>query len=378
MVNLEWISINHLMIYWSSMEVLKKLSKEYSLFLSILTFVGIGYFEHQLSSSTIGNLVGLGILFVVIIYSAMSVAHHAEMLAEKFGEPYGTLILTMSAVIVEIVIIVIMMMHAHNPNLARDTIYSAIMLDINGLLGVAAIIGGLKYGEQPYNVDSSNSYLSMLLVAIGIAMVLPEFLSVEYHMRFMMFNVVVFILLYIIFTRVQLMSHRYFFEYKNSDECEDEKCHDTHSINAWYHSFILVISIVAIGVLAEMLSLFMNHTLEHFGMPLAIGAVMVAVISAAPELITAIRAAVDNRMQTVINIALGASLATVLLTIPAVIVVSYLMGMELNLSLTPIQTMMISLTLLVSIVNFNDGETNVLEGFLHFILFVVFCFLLFV
>jgi Ca2+:H+ antiporter len=122
----------------------------------------------------------------------------------------------------------------------------------------------------------------------------------------------------------------------------------------------------------------MNHTLEHFGMPLAIGAVMVAVISAAPELITAIRAAVDNRMQTVINIALGASLATVLLTIPAVIVVSYMMDMELNLSLTPIQTMMISLTLLVSMVNFNDGETNVLEGFLHFILFVVFCFLLFV
>jgi Ca2+:H+ antiporter len=111
---------------------------------------------------------------------------------------------------------------------------------------------------------------------------------------------------------------------------------------------------------------------------MAIGAVGVAVISAAPELITAVRAAVDNRMQTVINIALGASLATVLLTIPAVIVVSYFMGMELNLSLTPVQTMMIALTLLVSMVNFNDGETNMLEGFLHFILFVVFAFLVFV
>ena len=110
-----------------------------------------------------GNLIGFGILFAVIIYSAMSVAHHAEMLAEKFGEPYGTLILTMSAVIVEIVIIVIMMSHAQSPELARDTIYAAVMLDINGLLGIAAIIGGIKYGEQPYNVDSSNSYLSMLL-----------------------------------------------------------------------------------------------------------------------------------------------------------------------------------------------------------------------
>ena len=363
------------------MSLLKQFSQEYSLFAAILAFAGIGHFEHTLVQSTLGNLIGFGILFAVIIYAAMSVAHHAEMLAEKFGEPYGTLILTMSAVIVEIVIIVIMMMHAHNPELARDTIYSAVMLDINGLLGVAAIIGGLKYGEQPYNVDSSNSYLSMLLVAIGIAMVLPGFLEPQYYQRFMMFNVVVFIFLYIIFTRVQLKSHKYFFEYKSErkEACvEQGECHPHEEINAWYHAFNLVVSIVVIGALAEILSVFMGNTLERFGLPLAIGAVGVAVISAAPELITAVRAAVDNRMQTVINIALGASLATVLLTIPAVIVVSYLLEMELNLSLTPIQTMMISLTLLVSMVNFNDGETNVLEGFLHFILFVVFVFLLFV
>jgi Ca2+:H+ antiporter len=363
------------------MQILKDFSKEYSLFLAIIAYFGISHFEHTLVGSTFGNLLGFGILFVVIIYSAMSVAHHAEMLAEKFGEPYGTLILTISAVIVEIVIIVIMMTHAHNPELARDTIYSAVMLDINGLLGIAAIIGGIKYGEQPYNVDSSNSYLSMLLVAIGIAMVLPEFIDPVYHIRFMMFNVVVFVFLYIIFTRIQLTSHKYFFEYQSSEEkaCEEGEICEAHpEINAWYHAINLVVSIVVIGVLAEILSVFMGNTLEVYGLPLAIGAVGVAVISAAPELITAVRAAVDNRMQTVINIALGASLATVLLTIPAVIVVSYFMGMELNLSLTPIQTMMIALTLLVSMVNFNDGETNVLEGFLHFILFVVFAFLVFV
>jgi Ca2+:H+ antiporter len=363
------------------MQLLKQFSKEYSLFLAILTFIGISYFEHTLVQSTMGNLIGFGILFVVIIYAAMSVSHHAEMLAEKFGEPYGTLILTMSAVIVEIIIIVIMMIHAHNPELARDTIYSAVMLDINGLLGIAAIIGGIKYGEQPYNVDSSNSYLSMLLVAIGIAMVLPEFLDPVYHMRFMMFNVVVFIFLYIIFTRVQLTSHKYFFEYNDKADtacAEGEICEPHHQINGWYHAINLVISIIVIGVLAEILSVFMGNTLDTFGLPTAIGAVGVAVISAAPELITAVRAAIDNRMQTVINIALGASLATVLLTIPAVILVSYYLGMELNLSLTPVQTMMIALTLLVSMVNFNDGETNVLEGFLHFILFVVFVFLLFV
>ncbi|WP_295420443.1 calcium:proton antiporter [Sulfurovum sp.] len=362
------------------MQFLKDFSKEYSLFLAIVTYFVISHFEHTLVQTTAGNLIGFAVLFAVIAYAAMSVAHHAEMLAEKFGEPYGTLILTISAVIVEIVIIVIMMIHEHNAVLARDTIYAAVMLDINALLGLAAIIGGIKHGEQPYNVDSSNSYLSMLLVAIGIAMVVPHFMDAAHIDRYMMFNVVMFILLYITFTRIQVKSHRYFFEY-NAEAIEackaDEQC-EVHEINGWYHSINLVLSIIAIGVLSEILAIFMSNTLQAYGLPLAIGAVGVALISAAPELFTAVRAALDNRMQTVINIALGASLATILLTIPAVILVTRYMDMGLNLAITPVQGVMLGLTLLVSIVNFNDGETNVLEGFLHVILFVVFAFLLFV
>lgn len=362
------------------MQVLKDFSKEYSLFLAIITYFIISYFEHTLVQTTMGNLIGFGVLFAVIIYAAMSVAHHAEMLAEKFGEPYGTLILTISAVVVEIVIIAIMMVHEHNPQLARDTIYSAIMLDINALLGLAAIIGGIKYGEQPYNVDSSNSYLSMLLVAIGIAMVIPHFMDAAHIDNFMMFNVVMFILLYITFTRIQVASHKYFFEYEHSETeaCEIDGHCQPHKINGWYHSVNLIVSIIAIGVLSEILAIFMSNTLSTYGLPLSIGAVGVAVISAAPELITAVRAALDNRMQTVVNIALGASLATILLTVPAVILVTRYMGMDLDLAITPVQGVMLGLTLLVSIVNFNDGETNMLEGFLHVILFVVFVYLLFI
>ncbi|RLA63665.1 MAG: calcium:proton antiporter [Epsilonproteobacteria bacterium] len=362
------------------MQVLKDFSKEYSLFLAIITFFVMQHYEHSLVQSMGGNVLGFAILFGVIIYAAMNVAHHAEMLAKKFGEPYGTLILTFSAVVVEIVIIIIMMMHAENPTLARDTIYAAIMLDINGLLGIAAIIGGIKYGEQAYNVDSSNSYLSMLLVAIGISMVLPHFVAETHSNMFMLFTVLAFVLLYVTFTRIQLKSHRYFFKYNNTENnCEEEKHCEVHTeINAWYHGFNLVAYIVAIGALAEVLSVFMGNTLATFELPLAIGAVGVALISASPELIVAVRAALDNRMQTVINIALGASLATILLTIPSVIIMSYYMGMEVQLAITPVQGVMLGLTLLVSIVNFNDGETNVLEGFLHFILFIVFAFLLFI
>lgn len=363
------------------MQVLKDFSKEYSLFSAILAFAVISYFEHTLVQSTVGNIIGFGVLFAVIIYSAMSVAHHAEMLAEKFGEPYGTLILTISAVIVEIVIIAIMMLHEHNPVLARDTIYAAIMLDINALLGLAAIIGGIKYGEQPYNVDSSNSYLSMLLVAIGIAMVVPHFMDAAHIDNYMMFNVVLFILLYITFTRIQVASHKYFFEYEAKEEkevCTEEGVCNVHKINGWYHSINLIAAIIAIGVLSEILAVFMGNTMKTYGLPLSIGAVGVAIISASPELITAVRAALDNRMQTVVNIALGASLATVLLTVPAVILVTRYMGMDIQLAITPVQGVMLGLTLLVSIVNFNDGETNMLEGFLHVILFVVFVYLLFI
>ncbi len=359
---------------------MKEFFKEYPLFLSIIALLVFGTYEHTLAETLTGNLVGFLVIFGVIIYSSMSVAHHAELLAEKFGEPYGTMILTMSAVIVEIVIISIMMLHEENPTLARDTIYSAIMLDINGLLGFAAIVGGLKYGEQPYNVDSSNSYLSMLMVALGVAMVIPDFIEPAFYDAFMLFNVVIFILLYLVFTRVQLKDHRYFFQYKNEGVPEElhTHAHEGEEINALYHTLLLVVSIVMIGLLSEILAVFMSNDIEYFGLPLALSAVGVAVISASPELITAVRAALANRMQTVINIALGASLATVLLTIPAVIVIGRATGLEVTLGLTPIQGVMLGLTLLVSMINFSDGETNMLEGFLHVILFSLFAFLLFV
>jgi len=356
--------------------MIKQFIKEYPLWISILALAIIIPLEHTLASTSTGNLIGFTILFAVIIYAALNVAHHAEVLAHKYGEPYGTLILTIAAVLVEIVIIVIMMAHSHNPVLARDTIYSAVMLDINGLLGIAAIIGGIKYGEQKYNVDSTNSYMSMILVSMGIAMVIPHFIEAEKLTMYFNFTIVMFILLYIIFTRVQLKEHRYFFVYHEGEEGVQHE--DTSHINGAYHAVILVLSIIMIGLLSEVLSVFMENNLKEFGLPLALGAFSVAIISASPELITAVKAAANDNMQTVVNIAIGASLATVLLTIPAVLIVTKYMGMEIDLALTPIQGIMLGLTFLAGIIHFNDGETNVLEGFVHFVLFIVFFFLMFV
>jgi Ca2+:H+ antiporter len=356
--------------------MLKTFMKEYPLFISLIALAVVIPFEHTLAHTSIGNMIGFVGLFAVIIYSALNVAHHAEVLAHKYGEPYGTLILTIAAVLVEIVIILIMMNHSHNPTLARDTIYSAIILDINGLLGLAAIVGGIKHGEQQYNVDSTNSYMSMILVAVGISMVIPHFVDVKNLSSYYTFMIVMFIVLYLIFTRIQLKEHRYFFQYKNDEEQEaddDEK----NKINGFYHASILIISIILIGFLSELLSVFMGNNLETLGLPMALGAFSVAIISASPELITALRSASNNNMQNVVNIAIGASLATVLLTIPAILIATKMTGAEIDLALTPIQGLMLGITLLSSIIHFNDGETNMLEGFIHFVLFIVFFYLMF-
>ncbi len=358
--------------------MLKNFFKEYPLFVSVIALAIFMPLEHTISHSETGNMLGFIVIFAVIIYSALNVAHHAEILAHKYGEPYGTLILTSSAVIVEILIIVIMMMHSDNLTLARDTIYSAVMLDINGLLGIAAIIGGIKYGEQKYNIDSTNSYMSMILVSIGIAMVLPHFISDAHMSMYVNFTIVMFIILYAIFTRIQLNEHRYFFEYKTKQNSHGHIDEDKNDINGAYHAGILALSIIMIGLLSEILAVFMGNNLDALGLPMALGAFFVAFISASPELITAVRAASNNNMQTVVNIAVGASLATVLMTIPAILIVGKIMGLDIELAITPIQGVMLGLTILAGIIHFNDGETNVLEGFVHLVIFIVFFFLMFV
>ncbi len=356
--------------------MLNLLNNEKAVFVSFITLLVLMPLEHQILHVPLWNNLALFFILAVIMYSAVNVAHHAELLAEKYGEPYGTMILTLSAVIVEVLMIGIMMTHSVNINLARDTIVAAVLLDINGLLGIAAIIGGIKHGEQNYNFDSTNSYTSMIIVAMGIAMVLPMFVPDELQVTYLIFLTVMFIIMFIIFTRIQIKEHSYFFQYDYKNQLKEEL--STHGeINGYYHAGLLIASIALIGFLSELMSLFMHEGLRSSGLPLALGALAVAVISASPELLTAIKSAAANRMQTVINIALGASLSTVLLTIPAMIILALLTHHEINFILSPVQMVLLGLTFLASIVHFSDGQSNVLEGAIHFIIFIVFIFFIF-
>lgn len=401
--------------------ILAQLKEEKFLLLAIIAACVAYPLEHTMLSH--GHSVALisGIaLIAAIICASLRVAHHAELLAHKVGDPYGTMILTLAAVLVEVVILGIMMSNEPSPTLVRDTIYSAVMLDINGILGLAALMGGLKHGEQSYNDDSARSYSVMILTAMGVSMVVPEFIPEGDWKLYSGFTIGAMLLLYGLFLRMQVGPHSYFFSYSYPEKKRRRdvpataaaraldstsasaapmtapiaetnaaptaapntaptaaatgvaSAEEEPGVNLGLSIGLLVFGVVVIGALAEVMSKAMDLGLEGSGAPPVVTAILVAAISAAPEILTALRAALANRMQSVVNIALGASLSTVILTVPVMEGLALYSGQPFQMAMTPVQTVMIFITLLVSAINLNDGETNAIEGMTHFVLFATF------
>lgn len=319
------------------------------------------------------SLIAAAGLVATIVLASIRVAHHAEILAIKVGDPYGTMILTLSAVAVEVIILAIMMTGESSPTLVRDTIYSALMLDINGILGLAALIGGLKHGEQPYNDNSGKTYGVMILTAMGISMIVPEFVPAEKWHYYSAFTILAMIALYALFLRMQVGQHSYFFSYAYP-RSERKGDPDEHSIEDSTTASIttILVGVVIIGLLAEFMSTFMTEGLRDSGAPVVLTAIVVAAISASPEILTALRAALRNRMQATVNIAMGASLSTVILTVPVMEAIALYTGQPFIMAMTPVQTVMVAITLIAAAINLNDGETNAIEGMTHFILFATF------
>ena len=350
------------------------LLKDEKLLLLAIVMVALAYpLEHWLLSNGQITALAAGVVLVAaIVCASMRVAHHAEVLAEKVGDPYGTMILTLSAVLVEVVILVIMMSNEASPTLVRDTIYSAVMLDINGILGLAALMGGIKHGEQSYNDDSARTYTVMILTAMGVSMVVPEFIPEADWKIYSAFTIGAMVLLYTLFLRMQVGPHSYFFSYSYPDKKRRKGEHKEEPANLKLSVTVLALGVIVIGALAEVMSKTLDLGLEGTGAPPVITAIVVAAISAAPEILTALRAALANRMQSVVNVALGASLSTVILTVPVMEAMALYTGQPFQMAMTPVQTVMVLITLVVCAINLNDGETNAIEGMTHFVLFATF------
>jgi Ca2+:H+ antiporter len=320
-------------------------------------------------------------LFVTVMGSAFAVVRHAEYLAEVLGEPYGTLILTLSVIVIEVVSISAVMLHGEaNPTLARDTLLAVVMIILNGMVGLSLLVGGLRHREQHHNLQGANIYLSAAIPLIVLSLVMPNFTqsSPGPTLTFaqQVFLVTISIGLYATFLVVQTGRHSAYFsvptESGSSPLRSSSRDRDTTA-----PSLLLIAHLLPALYLAEQLAHPIDYLVETLHAPAAVGGVILAVLVATPEAIGAVRAALANQLQRSVNIFLGSVLSTIGLTIPAMVIIAELTGQSLILGVQHADLIMLVLTIAVSIVTFASGRTNIIQGMVHLVLFAAYFLLIF-
>jgi Ca2+:H+ antiporter len=322
-------------------------------------------------------------LLLTVLWSAISVVRHADCLAVKCGEPYGTLILTLSAITIEVMMISAAMLHGeNNPTLARDMMFAVIMIALNGLVGLSLLLGGLRHHEQHYNLQGTNAYLNTIMTLAVLGLVLPNFTTSMSGAKFSrvqeIFLAVTALCLYAIFLLIQTKRHsEYFVESQSAAPLANAGHHHRQTRSTTYHGVMLVLYLVAVVVLAEKFAIPLDNAIERFGMPQAFAGAIVAGLVLAPEALSGINAAVRNHLQRSVNILQGSVLASIGLTIPAVLVIGMITKRPVTLGIEGGNLPLLLLTIAVSVVTFGSGKTSVLQGCIHLLLFAVFLLLIF-
>jgi Ca2+:H+ antiporter len=325
-------------------------------------------------------------LLLIILSSVFAVVRHAESLAEKLGEPLGTLVLTLAVTGIEVMIIIATMSTGKgSPTLARDAMFAVIMIVLNGKVGLTLLIGGLKYKEQDYNLQGANSFLAVILPLAVIGLVLPNYTSSSPDQTFSpiqtAFLIIVSVALYGVFLTIQNGRHRaYFRTSRPTAEMLAAKrkwriVHEVHSVP--YHVLLLLAYMGPLVILTQHLAVPIDFTIHVLGAPVALAGFLVAMLVLIPESLGAARAALANDLQRSVNILLGSVLATIGLTIPAVLTYGLLSHKRIILGLEPIDVTMLSLTLVLSTMTFSNSRTNVLLGAVHLLLFFAYLLLIF-
>ncbi len=328
-------------------------------------------------------------LFGTVLWAALKVVHHADMLAERLGEPFGTLILTLAVISIEVLMIAsLMFVGDNNPTLARDTMFAVVMIVLNGMVGLTLLLGALRHGEQSYNLQGANAYLSVIIPLALLSLVLPDFTKstpVGTLSGFQStFLILASIALYGSFLLIQTIRHRGYF--RNEDAAASEVVSDVelehhHSVHepgpVPLHGLLLLAYLVPVVLLAKKIAIPIDYGIETLSLPAALGGFVVAVLVLTPEAVGAVRSALANRLQRAVNIFLGSVLATIGLTVPAVLAISLATGKSVELGLGDTDILMLVITLLVSVVTFSAARTNVLQGVVHLILFGAYVMLIF-
>ena len=359
---------------------------EYPLLVALATVATFLVLGNQLEEVSVHvfPLVGIFVwLFAVILWAAVCVVRHADCLAVKLGEPYGTLILTLSAISIEVVMISTAMLHGeNNPTLGRDAIFAVIMIALNGLVGLSLLLGGLRYREQHYNIQGVNAYLNVIMALAVLGLVLPNFTTSTAGPTFSteqeIFFAAVSLLLYATFLLIQTLRHRGYFLDVKETTAKHSPHHAVRVRSTGFHAVMLLLYLATVIFLAEKFAVPMDNSIEKFHMPQAFGGAIIAALVLSPEGLGGITATLQNQLQRSINILFGSVLATIGLTIPAVLLIGLLTKRPVALGLQGGNLPLLLLTLAVSVVTFTSRKTNVLQGCIHLLLFAVFVLLIFV
>ncbi len=349
--------------------------------LAVLFFAGATGLGITFVPSAAGLVFAI-VLLVILFGTVFAAVHHAEVIAERIGEPYGTLLLTLAVTIIEVALIAtIMLGDKAVPTLARDTVFAVVMIVCNGLVGICILVGGLRYREQEFQPAGVNIYLSVLIVFSVITLIMPNYTMTTpgplYSELQLGFVSIVTMILYGVFLYTQTIRHRDYFIIES--ECRREAMRDMASGSMLlFSSVLLLVSLLAVVLLAKKFSLVVDAAAAMIGAPTAFGGIVVAFLVLLPESLAAIAAARKNDLQKSINLALGSSLATIGLTIPAVSIAAYALDKTLLLGLDPREMVLLLMTLVLSMLTFGTGRTNILFGLVHLLVFAVFIFMVFV
>ena len=342
---------------------------EYSLLLAAFCVLGLFF---------LGSVDQFLILFLVklvalgsVLWSVLSVVRHADVLAHRFGEPYGSLILSLSVVILEVSLISILMLSGNGGAfLLRDTIVAIIIIVLGGLVGISLLLGGKKYKNQSFNLEGINQYLIALVPLVGILLILPISLPGKTFTSGQQVVVaMVCVMMYSVFLLLQTGSQQRMFIYE--DEDEDEEHHGIESpFSNLHHTLFLIIHLIAVIGVVKLNSSYLDQLFGVLNAPAALTGLLIALMTLLPEGIGATKSILKNQVQRAMNLYLGSILATISLTIPVIILVAFLSGQPLIFAVDPgIETILLGVFLLSSI-SLGNGTTNALSGMSHIIMFI--------
>lgn len=309
-----------------------------------------------------------------LIVSVLKAVHHAEVIAEKIGEPYGALVLALAVTVIEVSIIVSLMLEGgpDASGLARDTVFAAVMIILNGMAGLVILIGGLKYKEQVFSLQGARSALTVLVAISVLTLILPNYTQATpgpvYSNAQLIFVAIVTIVLYLSFLFVQNIRHRPdFLPEEIEDSVPVEKPSKRETIIS---AILLPVFLVIIVLLAESMAHPLESFIQQVGAPIELTGVIIASIILLPEGISAVKAAQKNQLQNGLNLSLGSALASIGLTIPTVSCISIVTGMPLTLGISVEMMVVFLLSLFIIVLSLSTGRTTILQGI---VLLVVFC-----